>query len=76
MQYQVISYGRLLIGAKEKECIERIQRITKLSEEKVRNFILNGRQRMMFTSSDESRVKKIGQAYRNAGLDIRIHQEC
>lgn len=76
MQYQVISHGRLLTGAKEKECIERIQKITKLSEEKVRHFLLNGRQRMMFTSDDEARVKKFGRAYRNAGLDIRIHREC
>ncbi|MCI5221425.1 MAG: hypothetical protein D3924_01760 [Candidatus Electrothrix sp. AR4] len=46
-----------------------------MSEAQIRNSLLNGRPRTMFTSSDKAKVKKFGQAYRNAGLDIQIQKE-
>ncbi|CAK8711291.1 Ribosomal protein L7/L12 C-terminal domain-containing protein [Candidatus Electrothrix aarhusensis] len=76
MKYQVICQGRLLSGAKEKECIGRIKKITKLSEDAVRNTLLNGRMRKVFASDDKKRAKKYGQAFRNAGLDILIQDDA
>lgn len=72
MEYHLISQGRLFTGAKEKECIVMIQRITKLSEEQVRKTLLNGRPRKLFSSDDKEKVKKFSQAYRKAGLDVLI----
>lgn len=72
MEYHLISQGRLFTGAKEKECIVMIQRITKLSEEQVRKTLLNGRPRKLFSSDDKEKVKKFSQAYRKAGLDVQI----
>ncbi|MCW5212742.1 hypothetical protein VU04_07505 [Desulfobulbus sp. TB] len=68
----MISQGRLFTGAKEKDCIVMIQRITKLSEEQVRKTLLNGRPRKLFSSDDKEKVKKFSQAYRKAGLDVEI----
>ncbi|CAK8725115.1 Ribosomal protein L7/L12 C-terminal domain-containing protein [Candidatus Electrothrix laxa] len=76
MEYQLICQGRLLAGAKKKECVGRIQRITKLSEEKVLTTLLNGRPRKMFSSRDKNRVEKFGHAFRNAGLDIIIQNQA
>lgn len=75
MKYQIMCQGRLMAGVKEKECVERIQQITKLSEEKVRTTLLNGRLKKMFASDDKMRVKKYGLAFRNAGLDIFIQNQ-
>ncbi|MCI5167588.1 MAG: hypothetical protein D3903_16225 [Candidatus Electrothrix sp. GM3_4] len=72
MEYQLICQGRLLVGVNKKKCIDRIQRITKLSEEKVLTTLLNGRPRKIFASRDRYRVEKFGHAFRNAGLDIII----
>lgn len=72
MEYHLISQGRLFTGAKEKDCIVMIQRITKLSEEQVRKTLLNGRPRKLFSSDDKEKVKKFSQAYRKAGLDVEI----
>ena len=74
MEYQLISQGRLFVGAKEKECIVMIQRITKLSEAQVRKMILNGKPRKLFSSEDKAKVEKFSQAYRKAGLDVRIEK--
>ncbi|MCI5188389.1 MAG: hypothetical protein D3905_01075 [Candidatus Electrothrix sp. AS4_5] len=68
----MISQGRLFTGAKEKECIVMLQRITKLSEEQVRKTLLNGRPRKLFSSDDKEKVKKFSQAYRKAGLVVEI----
>lgn len=75
MKYQIMCQGRLMAGAKEKECVERIQQITKLSEEKVRTTILNGRPKKMFASDDKMRIKRYSLAFRNAGLDIFIQSQ-
>jgi hypothetical protein len=75
MEYHLISQGRLFSGAKEKECIVMIQRITKLSEEQVRKTLLNGRPRKLFSSDDKAKVEKFSQAYRKAGLDVRIEKK-
>ncbi|MCI5115129.1 MAG: hypothetical protein D3920_05235 [Candidatus Electrothrix sp. AW2] len=72
MEYHLISQGRLFTGAKEKECIVMLQRITKLSEEQVRKTLLNGRPRKLFSSDDKEKVKKFSQAYRKAGLVVEI----
>ncbi len=72
MEYHLISQGHLFTGAKEKECIVMIQRITKLSEEQVRKTLLNGRHRKLFSSDDKAKVERFSQAYRKAGLDVRI----
>jgi hypothetical protein len=72
MEYQLISQGRLFVGAKEKECIVMLQRITKLSEEQIRKTLLNGRPRKLFSSEDKAKVEKFSQAYRKAGLDVQI----
>ncbi|MGB5686031.1 MAG: hypothetical protein WBM35_09475 [Candidatus Electrothrix sp.] len=75
MKYQVVCQGRLLIGAKEKVCLERIQRITKLSEEKIRATLLNGHPKKVFASDDKIRAEKYGLAFRNAGLDVLIRNK-
>ncbi|MCI5149252.1 MAG: hypothetical protein D3916_07685 [Candidatus Electrothrix sp. MAN1_4] len=75
MKYRIVCQGRLLAGAKEKECVQRIQRITKLSEENIRTTLLNGKPRKIFASDDKSRTEKYGLAFRNAGLDILIQHE-
>ncbi|MCI5131788.1 MAG: hypothetical protein D3904_09735 [Candidatus Electrothrix sp. EH2] len=74
MEYHLISQGRLFVGAKEKDCIAMIQRITKLSEDQVRKTLLNGRTRKLFSSEDKAKVEKFSQAYRKAGLDVRIEK--
>ncbi|MCI5159301.1 MAG: hypothetical protein D3906_12880 [Candidatus Electrothrix sp. AUS1_2] len=74
MEYHLISQGRLFAGAKEKECIVMIQRIMKLSEDQVRKMILNGKPRKLFSSEDKAKVEKFSQAYRKAGLDVRIEK--
>jgi hypothetical protein len=76
MKYQLICQGRLVAGVNKKKCIDRIQRITKLSEEKVLTTLLNGRPRKIFTSNDKYRVKKFGHAFHNAGLDIVIQNQA
>lgn len=75
MKYHLICQGHLLVGAKKKESIAHIQRITKLSEEKVRHSLLNGKPRTLFSSSDQDKVKKFGQALRTAGLDVQIQSD-
>ena len=75
MRYQVVCQGRLLVGARDKVCLERIQRITKLSEEKVRTTLLNGHPKQVFASDDKSRAEKYGLAFRNAGLDVLIRNK-
>jgi hypothetical protein len=76
MEYQLICQGRLLTGVNKKKCIDRIQRITKLSEEKVFTTLLNGRPRKIFSSRDRYRVAKFRHAFRNAGLDIIIQNQA
>ena len=75
MRYWIVCQGRLLAGAKEKECMARIQRITKLSEENIKKNLLNGRPMKMFSSDYKIRVRKYSLAFRNAGLDISIQSE-
>ncbi len=75
MKYWIVCQGRLLAGAKEKECMERIQQITKLSEEMVRVTLLNGRTKKIFASDDKVRVAKYSLELRNAGLDIFIQNQ-
>ncbi|CAK8711286.1 hypothetical protein GMJAKD_00470 [Candidatus Electrothrix aarhusensis] len=72
MKYQVICQGRLLAGAKEKECINRIQEIMKLSEDEVRDALLSGQPRKMYASNNKRRIREYSQALHDAGLDVLI----
>ncbi len=75
MKYWIVSQGRLLPGAKEKECMAQIQQITKLSEEMVRATLLDGCPKKIFASDDKISVAKYSLAFRNAGLDIFIQNQ-
>ncbi len=72
MKYQLISSGRLLVGSEEQKSINRIQRITKLSEEQVQKSLLNDKPKKLFSSDDKEKVKKAALTLRRAGLEVKV----
>lgn len=70
MNYVLIANGRLLAGSDEAASLDQIMRITRLSEEKVREKLLSGRRTKLTSSADQEKITKIYHALREAGLDI------
>ena len=74
MKYQLICLGRLRRGVQEEESVAQIMRITKLSEEQVRQLLLIGKAKKLTSSPDKAKLDELYRALKNAGLEVEIRQ--
>ncbi len=72
MKYQLISTGRLRAGFKEQESIAQLCQRTKLSEDQVRNSLLNGKPKILLRSDKQEKIQKAALALNKAGLEVKI----